>query len=67
MYDKSSHYDGTLTTTWTGRFSVDNGTTWQTVNGTATTTKVREQLPVAESIPLLVRDPDFVWEKRLNP
>ncbi len=54
-YKKSTYYDIGLTTSWTGRYSTDGGVTWQTIPGTATTTETYEQLPVAESIPLLVK------------
>ncbi len=55
IYRKSAYYDVTLTTAWSGRFSVDGGITWQMIAGTAATTDTFEQLPVAESIPLLVK------------
>jgi hypothetical protein len=54
-YKKSTYYDIGLTTSWTGRYSTDGGVTWQTIPGTATTTETFEQLPIAESIPLLVK------------
>lgn len=46
-------YTITLNTTWSGRFSTDNGTTWQTVPGTATTTTTSQPITIKQFTPLL--------------
>lgn len=43
----------TLTTTWTGEYSIDGGSTWQPVNGTAETTDTAEPITIGERVPLL--------------
>jgi hypothetical protein len=53
-YRNAGDFNTTLTTTWSGRFSVDGGRTWEPINGQATTTEQSPTLPVRESIPLLV-------------
>ncbi len=66
-YVKSGFYTPSLTTQWSGRFSVDGGGSWRDIAGYAQTVESLPEVAVAESIPLLVRDSDAVWHKKTNP
>ncbi|WP_157544497.1 PKD domain-containing protein [Jonesia quinghaiensis] len=46
----------TLETTWSGQFSIDNGSTWTSIDGTVTTTNTSSPVTVLEYVPLLVPD-----------
>lgn len=52
-YVRPGAYATTLTTAWTGRFSVNGGSTWQTISGTATTQTTSNPIEIVESVPLL--------------
>ncbi len=65
-YVKSGYYTPSLTTQWSGRFSVDGGGSWRDIAGYAQTVESLPEVAVAESKPLLVRDSDAVWHKKTN-
>lgn len=53
-YTATGTHSIALTTTWSGRFSINGGNTWQSINGTATTTDTAPPLTVVEKLPVLI-------------